>query len=348
MTTLPKCSRKSSPWRRTLPGLFGFRCDVCPGGTISAGDRARCRNRCSIRPTVEVYNNLGTAYFSMRKFDEAALNFEEGLKLDDKNWLALGKPRRRLFPGSRKTAKAGDAYREAIRLTDGELRVNPRDGRDLAYPGDLSGDDGAKSRTALDPCKARCAFRRKARRAISGRHGTQPLRRHGSPSTVASKERSAAGFRQLDNATRRISIIWGRFSVFRLYYAALSSEGALRHPKLEKEITCRKKFVRPIRWDRKRAAYSSRYTFDESVTSTTKSSTSDRAVATKSFGIPRTTNSPSQFPITPFDCDTFVVPAGGSACSGPVRDDAPITNYLYNITNVALAMSADPGVDVRR
>jgi hypothetical protein len=55
-----------------------------------------------------------------------------------------------------------------------------------------------------------------------------------------------------------------------------------------------------------------------------------------------------QFPITPFDCDTFVVPAGGSACSGPVRDDAPITNYLYNIKNVALAMSADPGVDVRR
>ncbi len=55
-----------------------------------------------------------------------------------------------------------------------------------------------------------------------------------------------------------------------------------------------------------------------------------------------------QFPITPFEQDTFVVPAGGCTSSGPVRLDAPITKYFYNVTNVALAMSADPGVDVRR
>jgi hypothetical protein len=54
-----------------------------------------------------------------------------------------------------------------------------------------------------------------------------------------------------------------------------------------------------------------------------------------------------EFPITPFSEKTFVVPAGGSVSSGPVRPDAPITRYYYNVTNVALAMSADPGVDVR-
>jgi hypothetical protein len=54
-----------------------------------------------------------------------------------------------------------------------------------------------------------------------------------------------------------------------------------------------------------------------------------------------------EFPFSPFDDDTFVVPAGGSACSGPVRENAPITRYHYNIKNVALAMSADPGVDIK-
>ncbi len=44
----------------------------------------------AIRPTVEVYDNLGNAYFSMRRFDEAARNFEEGLKFDKTSWLSWG------------------------------------------------------------------------------------------------------------------------------------------------------------------------------------------------------------------------------------------------------------------
>ena len=53
------------------------------------------------------------------------------------------------------------------------------------------------------------------------------------------------------------------------------------------------------------------------------------------------------FPTTPFDEDTFHVPAGGSTSSGPVRLDAPIDKYQYFITNVALAKSADPGLNVK-
>jgi hypothetical protein len=48
------------------------------------------------------------------------------------------------------------------------------------------------------------------------------------------------------------------------------------------------------------------------------------------------------FPTTPFEQDTFHVPAGGSTGSGPVRHDAAIDSYQYFITNVALAKSADP------
>jgi hypothetical protein len=54
-----------------------------------------------------------------------------------------------------------------------------------------------------------------------------------------------------------------------------------------------------------------------------------------------------EFPITPFNDYRFVVPAGGSKGSGPVRGDAPVTRYFYNVTNTALAMSADPGVNIK-
>jgi hypothetical protein len=54
-----------------------------------------------------------------------------------------------------------------------------------------------------------------------------------------------------------------------------------------------------------------------------------------------------EFPITPFNDYKFVVPAGGSKGSGPVRADAPLTRYFYDVTNTALAMSADPGVHIR-
>jgi hypothetical protein len=53
------------------------------------------------------------------------------------------------------------------------------------------------------------------------------------------------------------------------------------------------------------------------------------------------------FPVSPFAEQTFRVPAEGSTSSGPVRPDAPIDYYQYFITNVALAKSADPGLNVK-
>jgi hypothetical protein len=54
-----------------------------------------------------------------------------------------------------------------------------------------------------------------------------------------------------------------------------------------------------------------------------------------------------EFPISPFEQTTFVVPPRESVGSGPIRPDAPITKYFYNVRNVALAMSADPGVNIK-
>ena len=54
-----------------------------------------------------------------------------------------------------------------------------------------------------------------------------------------------------------------------------------------------------------------------------------------------------EFPISPFERRVFVVPPGGCISSGPIRPDAPITKYFYNVRNVALAMSADPGVNIK-
>jgi hypothetical protein len=53
------------------------------------------------------------------------------------------------------------------------------------------------------------------------------------------------------------------------------------------------------------------------------------------------------FATSPFEKDTFHVPAGESTNSGPVRPDAPIDYYQYLITNVALAKSADPGLNIK-
>lgn len=53
------------------------------------------------------------------------------------------------------------------------------------------------------------------------------------------------------------------------------------------------------------------------------------------------------FPVSPFAEQTFRVPAGGCISSGPVKPDAPIDYYQYFITNVALAKSADPGLNVK-
>jgi tetratricopeptide (TPR) repeat protein len=40
-----------------------------------------------IRPNLEAFNNLGNAYFQLRRFSDAVSAFQRGLNLDDSDWL---------------------------------------------------------------------------------------------------------------------------------------------------------------------------------------------------------------------------------------------------------------------
>jgi len=87
----------------------------------------------SLRPTGEVYDNLGNVYFSMRKFEEAARSFEEGLKLEKSSWLSWGNLGDACYWAPGRRQQASDAYREALRLSDEPVRINSRNGRIWAY-----------------------------------------------------------------------------------------------------------------------------------------------------------------------------------------------------------------------
>lgn len=89
-----------------------------------------------IRPTLEAYTNLGSAYFSLRRFAESAANFEEGLKLDNQDWLLWGNLGDALYwtPGRR--PESVSAYEHAISLSKAKQRLNPRDGTLIAYMAD--------------------------------------------------------------------------------------------------------------------------------------------------------------------------------------------------------------------
>ena len=69
----------------------------------------------------------------MRKFDESAHDFAEGLKFEKTYWLSWGNLGDAYYwaPGMR--SQAGDAYREAIRLVDDKLHTDPRDARAWAF-----------------------------------------------------------------------------------------------------------------------------------------------------------------------------------------------------------------------
>ncbi len=80
----------------------------------------------ALRPIVSAYTNLGTAYFYLRRFDEAATTLEQGLKIDAKNWRVWGNLGDARYWIPQQRARAPEAYRKAIELANIELRVNPK------------------------------------------------------------------------------------------------------------------------------------------------------------------------------------------------------------------------------
>ncbi len=80
----------------------------------------------AIRPTVSAYSNLGTAQFSLRRFEDAARTYEQGLKFDAKNWRLWGNLGDARYWIPQQRAQAPETYRQAIALAQEQLRINPR------------------------------------------------------------------------------------------------------------------------------------------------------------------------------------------------------------------------------
>jgi len=90
-------------------------------------------NQCiAIRPIVSAYTNLGTAYFGLRRFDEAERTYEQGLRVDAKNWRLWGNLGDARYWIPQQRARAPEAYHKAIALAGEELKVNPRNDDILA------------------------------------------------------------------------------------------------------------------------------------------------------------------------------------------------------------------------
>lgn len=79
-----------------------------------------------IRPTAATYSNLGTAYFHLRRFSEAATAYRQATHLNDRDYQFWGNLGEALhFAGS--LQEAANAYRKGIVLAEEARRINPRD-----------------------------------------------------------------------------------------------------------------------------------------------------------------------------------------------------------------------------
>ena len=90
-----------------------------------------------IRPNLEAFNNLGNAYFQLRRFSDAADAFQRGLTLDDSDWLLWGNLGDSLFWSGRRS-QAITAYQKAIAQAEKKLEVNPKDTLVLAFLADYN------------------------------------------------------------------------------------------------------------------------------------------------------------------------------------------------------------------
>jgi eukaryotic-like serine/threonine-protein kinase len=87
----------------------------------------------AIRPTAEVYSNLATAYFQLRKYADAARTYEAAVKLDDQNYEIWGNLGDAYYWTPEMRDRAPAAYRNAIMFALRKLKVNPRDAEVLEY-----------------------------------------------------------------------------------------------------------------------------------------------------------------------------------------------------------------------
>jgi len=103
-----------------------------------------------IRPNLEAFNNLGNAYYELRRFSDAADAFQQGLNLDDSDWLLWGNLGDSLFWSGGQRSKAVAAYENAISRAEKRLKVNPKDAIVLAFSADYNAMSGHRNRAVKE------------------------------------------------------------------------------------------------------------------------------------------------------------------------------------------------------
>jgi serine/threonine-protein kinase len=99
-----------------------------------------------IRPNLEAFNNLGNAYFALRRFSDAAAAFQRGLNLDNSDWLLWGNLGDAIFWSKASPSKAEVAYENAIARIGKKLEVNPKDALLLAFSADYDAMSGKRDK----------------------------------------------------------------------------------------------------------------------------------------------------------------------------------------------------------
>jgi eukaryotic-like serine/threonine-protein kinase len=79
-----------------------------------------------LRPTAGAYANLGTAYYQSRHFAQAATNYRQAIKFNDRDPDLWGNLADALFYNGLR-GQAMDAYRKQLELLSEQLKVNPQD-----------------------------------------------------------------------------------------------------------------------------------------------------------------------------------------------------------------------------
>jgi eukaryotic-like serine/threonine-protein kinase len=110
-----------------------------------------------LRPDFESYGNLGTSYFLLHEFENAAGTFEAAVKLDDKDWGNWGSLGDALYQIPARRAEAMRAYGKAVELANAKIDVNPRDATALSCAADYNAILGNKTVALRDLQRALAA-----------------------------------------------------------------------------------------------------------------------------------------------------------------------------------------------
>jgi tetratricopeptide (TPR) repeat protein len=85
-----------------------------------------------IRKTADATSNLGTAYFQLHRYADAAAAFEQSTQLDPQSYVFWGNLGDAYYWASGRRGEAAAAYGKGIALGEEKLRVNPRDAQVLS------------------------------------------------------------------------------------------------------------------------------------------------------------------------------------------------------------------------